>query len=72
MLLAFDNVCRGLTALVATRWPATWTREVLGEAVQTVMRAHGLREPYEQLTAPDRRDQWPRCLGSAWPPFTVK
>ena len=52
-LLAIDNVARGLAALdvdsavldadLAGNW------EVLGEAVQTVMRLHGLENPYERL-----------------------
>ena len=52
-LLAVDNVARGLRSLevdadlldrdLAGAW------EVLGEAVQTVMRLHGLPNPYERL-----------------------
>jgi adenylosuccinate lyase len=41
-LLAVENARRGLAGL-----DATW--EVLGEAVQSVMRVHGLPEPYERL-----------------------
>lgn len=52
-LLAIDNVRRGLgglevdTAALARDLDATW--EVLGEAVQSVMRVHGLEQPYERL-----------------------
>ncbi|MBX3725577.1 MAG: adenylosuccinate lyase [Xanthomonadales bacterium] len=54
-LVALDALCRGLDKLSAN--PArlaadldnAW--EVLAEAVQTVMRRHGLPEPYEQLKA---------------------
>jgi adenylosuccinate lyase len=52
-LLAIDNVRRGLAGLdvddaaLARDLDATW--EVLGEAVQSVMRVHGLPEPYERL-----------------------
>ncbi len=52
-LLAIDNVRRGLVGLavdhaaLARDLDATW--EVLGEAVQSVMRVHGLPEPYERL-----------------------
>jgi len=52
-LLAIDNVRKGLAGLdvdaaALTRdLDATW--EVLGEAVQTVMRVHGLDSPYERL-----------------------
>jgi adenylosuccinate lyase len=52
-LLAIDNVHRGLAGLdvdgeaLAYDLDATW--EVLGEAVQSVMRVHGLPEPYERL-----------------------
>ena len=52
-LLAIDNVRRGLGALaadpavLAADLDATW--EVLGEAVQSVMRVHGLEQPYERL-----------------------
>lgn len=54
-LIALDALQRGLGKLRAnpTRLSAdldaTW--EVLGEAVQTVMRRYGLPEPYEQLKA---------------------
>jgi adenylosuccinate lyase len=52
-LLAIDNVRRGLSGLDAdptalgTDLDASW--EVLGEAVQSVMRVHGLEQPYERL-----------------------
>jgi adenylosuccinate lyase len=52
-LLAIDNARRGLAGLDAD--PAALTRdldatwEVLGEAVQSVMRVHGLDRPYERL-----------------------
>ncbi len=52
-LLAVDNVRRGLAGLdvdgaaLARDLDATW--EVLGEAVQSVMRVHGLDQPYERL-----------------------
>jgi adenylosuccinate lyase len=52
-LLAVDNARRGLAGLdadpaaMARDLDATW--EVLGEAVQSVMRVHGLDQPYERL-----------------------
>jgi adenylosuccinate lyase len=52
-LVAIDNATRGLAALdvdqaaVSRDLDDAW--EVLGEAVQTVMRLHGLPEPYERL-----------------------
>ncbi len=52
-LLAIENARRGLAGLdadpaaMARDLDATW--EVLGEAVQTVMRVHGLEQPYERL-----------------------
>ncbi|MEO7148631.1 MAG: adenylosuccinate lyase [Rhodanobacteraceae bacterium] len=55
MLIAFDSVHRGLDKLevnrerIAADLDASW--EVLAEAIQTVMRRHGLQEPYEQLKA---------------------
>ncbi len=54
-LLAWDNLLRGLAKLdvnhaaIDADLDASW--EVLGEAIQTVMRRHGLPEPYEQLKA---------------------
>ena len=52
-LLGYDSLQRGLDKLEVNRaalaadLDAAW--EVLAEAVQTVMRRHGLPEPYEQL-----------------------
>jgi adenylosuccinate lyase len=52
-LLAIENAQRGLAGLdadpaaLARDLDATW--EVLGEAVQSVMRVHGLEQPYERL-----------------------
>jgi adenylosuccinate lyase len=52
-LLGYDSVQRGLAKLqvneaaLAADLDAAW--EVLAEAVQTVMRRHGLPNPYEQL-----------------------
>jgi adenylosuccinate lyase len=52
-LLGHDSLARGLGKLELDRealqrdLDAAW--EVLAEAVQTVMRCHGLREPYERL-----------------------
>jgi adenylosuccinate lyase len=52
-LLAVENARRGLAGLdvddaaLARDLDATW--EVLGEAVQSVMRVHGLDQPYERL-----------------------
>ncbi len=52
-LLALDNVGKGLDGLdadgaaLARDLDATW--EVLGEAVQSVMRVHGMQAPYERL-----------------------
>ncbi len=54
-LVALDGLQRGLAKLtidpvrIAADLDQTW--EVLAEAVQTVMRRHGLPEPYEQLKA---------------------
>jgi adenylosuccinate lyase len=53
--IALDSLMRGLNKLnvdgarIAADLDASW--EVLAEAVQTVMRRHGLPEPYEQLKA---------------------
>ena len=55
VVLALDSLARGLdkleldTAALAADLDAAW--EVLAEAVQTVMRRHGLPEPYERLKA---------------------
>ena len=54
-LLALDSLARGLDKLevdraaLAADLDEAW--EVLAEAVQTVLRRHGLAEPYEQLKA---------------------
>lgn len=54
-LLAMHSLRRGLTKLsadperLAADLEQNW--EVLGEAIQTVMRRHGLPEPYERLKA---------------------
>jgi adenylosuccinate lyase len=54
-LLAHDSLARGLGKLqidegrLAGDLDEAW--EVLAEAVQTVMRRHGLPQPYEQLKA---------------------
>ncbi len=54
-LIGFDALLRGLEKLstnperLAADLDASW--EVLAEAVQTVMRRHGLPNPYEQLKA---------------------
>jgi len=54
-LIGFDALLRGLDKLsanperLAADLDASW--EVLAEAVQTVMRRHGLPNPYEQLKA---------------------
>jgi adenylosuccinate lyase len=54
-LLGYDSLQRGLDKLEVNRdalaadLDGAW--EVLAEAVQTVMRRHGLPEPYEQLKA---------------------
>jgi adenylosuccinate lyase len=54
-LIGFDALLRGLGKLtvnpqrIAADLDASW--EVLAEAVQTVMRRHGLPNPYEQLKA---------------------
>ncbi len=52
-LIAYQAVNKGIGKLEADAWrmgqdlDANW--EVLGEAIQTVMRRYGLPEPYEQL-----------------------
>jgi adenylosuccinate lyase len=54
-LIAYTSVARALeriapnSARIAQDLEANW--EVLGEAIQTVMRRHGLANPYEQLKA---------------------
>jgi len=60
-LLAWRSCLRGMTKLELSRdtllgdLDSSW--EVLGEAVQTVMRKHGLPEPYEALKAATRGRQ---------------
>ncbi len=55
VLIALQAVAKGLekvqpdTAVIARDVDAAW--EVLGEAVQTVMRCYGIAEPYEKLKA---------------------
>jgi adenylosuccinate lyase len=52
-LISLQSIARGITKLEADAWKMgrdlddNW--EVLAEAIQTVMRRHGLPEPYEQL-----------------------
>ncbi len=52
-VIAFQSLLRGVGKLEADAWKISrdldenW--EVLAEAIQTVMRRHGLPEPYEQL-----------------------
>jgi adenylosuccinate lyase len=54
-VLGMDSLAKGLgklevnAAALAADLDGAW--EVLAEAVQTVMRRHGLPEPYEQLKA---------------------
>jgi len=54
-LLAFDSALKGLGKLeinrarLAADLDSAW--EVLAEPIQTVMRRHGLEQPYEQLKA---------------------
>jgi adenylosuccinate lyase len=54
-VLGYDSLSRGLgkvelnTAALAADLDGAW--EVLAEAIQTVMRAHALPQPYEQLKA---------------------
>jgi adenylosuccinate lyase len=54
-VLAYDSLARGMgklevnQAALAADLDAAW--EVLAEPIQTVMRRHGLPEPYEQLKA---------------------
>ncbi|MGH8172154.1 MAG: adenylosuccinate lyase [Rhodanobacteraceae bacterium] len=59
--IALDSLMRGIGKLqadparIAADLDASW--EVLAEAVQTVMRRHGLPEPYEQLKALTRGER---------------
>mgnify|MGYP003147209668 FL=1 len=52
-VIAFESITKGIGKLEADAWKIgqdlndNW--EVLGEAIQTVMRRYGLPEPYEQL-----------------------
>ena len=54
-LIAYQSLLKGLNKLeinednLRAELDANW--EVLGEAVQTVMRRHGIKEPYEKLKA---------------------
>jgi adenylosuccinate lyase len=65
-VLAHDSLVRGLDKLqvdearLAADLDGAW--EVLAEAVQTVMRRHGLPEPYEQLKAFTRGQPMTRGL----------
>jgi adenylosuccinate lyase len=60
-LVAYDSAQKGIGKLelnrsvIAEDLANSW--EVLAEAVQTVMRKHGLKEPYEQLKAATRGRQ---------------
>jgi len=69
-LLGHDSLQRGLDKLEVNRdalaadLDAAW--EVLAEAVQTVMRRHGLPEPYEQLKALTRGNVITRDAMSAF------
>ena len=63
-LVAYDSAQKGIgklelnRATIAEDLTNSW--EVLAEAVQTVMRKHGLKEPYEQLKAATRGRQLDR------------
>jgi adenylosuccinate lyase len=63
-IVAYDSALRGIGKLqlnhaaIARDLEASW--EVLAEAVQTVMRRHGLAEPYEQLKRATRGQQLDR------------
>jgi len=60
-LVAYDSALKGIgklelnRTLIAEDLSNSW--EVLAEAVQTVMRKHGLDEPYERLKAATRGRQ---------------
>jgi adenylosuccinate lyase len=60
-LVAYQATCKGLSRLevnepaIVTDLVESW--EVLAEAVQTLMRKHGLPEPYEQLKSATRGRQ---------------
>ena len=65
-LLAHDSLLRGMNKLqvneaaLAADLDAAW--EVLAEPIQTVMRRHGLPQPYEQLKALTRDKPMTRAL----------
>jgi adenylosuccinate lyase len=65
-LVAYQSTLKGLSRLdvneaaIARDLHESW--EVLSEAVQTVMRKHGLREPYEQLKQVTRGRQLDAAL----------
>src|SRR5690348_6706409 len=80
-LVALDALSRGLNKLqvhdarLAADLDASW--EVLAEAIQTVMRRHGLPEPYEQLKALTRgkgitRESLREFIGSLQLPADAK
>jgi adenylosuccinate lyase len=64
-LVAYDSALKGIAKLelnlapIAEDLANSW--EVLAEAVQTVMRKHGLTEPYERLKAATRGRQLDRA-----------
>ena len=64
-IVAYDSALRGIDklqlnrTLIADDLDNSW--EVLAEAVQTVMRKHGLAEPYEQLKRATRGRQLDRA-----------
>ncbi len=64
-IVAYDSALRGIGKLqlnhtaIAQDLESSW--EVLAEAVQTVMRRHGLKEPYEQLKARHARSATRSC-----------
>jgi adenylosuccinate lyase len=68
-VVAYDSALRGIAKLelnraaIAEDLEASW--EVLAEAVQTVMRKHGLQEPYEQLKRATRGQQLDRTTFAA-------
>jgi adenylosuccinate lyase len=70
VVLALDSLARGLDKLeldgaaLAADLDAAW--EVLAEAVQTVMRRHGLPEPYERLKALTRGQALTRAALAAF------
>jgi len=68
-IVAYDSALRGIAKLELNRTAieqdleTSW--EVLAEAVQTVMRKHGLAEPYEQLKRATRGQQLDRATFAA-------